>query len=285
MINLPGLSVTVFRNGIGVNFTPSQDPDLCYLVFLEHKYIQQKNPSTPPDYPTPWIQATGWFNPAGRAFLDDRQTSVGPPINIQANMTNNALIADGTPYKLVIGIYSKASGGMQPVGSSQEITFTAPKLYETPPQTAPVNYSPKVTANCDGTLNIEMATRADAVEYEIGISGPGFDSIETVARVPATPGSTLYHYPTAIPITGQVGVTVVPYKADGSTGPIPTSTTLTDGNPDPAVPVYTRGKTYQNGVSATGTPCTTTTTPPTGSTSTGGDTKPTKGQGGGKKNQ
>jgi len=282
MINLSGLSVSVFLNGIGVKFAPPTDPELAFKVFLEKKYIQQKNPLTLEG--KEWIPASDWFNPTGTAFWDGRVTTKGPEpsVNIQANTANNALIADGTTYKLIVGIYRvvKFPGGggeNQYLGISQEITFVAPKLYSTPPQTAPVNYSPKVTANCDGTLIISMENKAQTLNYDIMISGPGFDGMEKVANVPVNPnGPTVYHYPEVIPTTGQVGVTVIPFIGPDTTGPIPTSTVLLNGNTDPALPVFDRGLTYQYGAQATGTPC----IPP--STEVPTDGKPGKGNSGGK---
>jgi len=265
-MTLENLSVSLFLNGIGVNF--KADPTLSYLVYLENKYIQQKNGHTGfPGTPGEWVQATGWFNPSGTAFFDGRNTTIGPPVNIMANSMNNALIADGSTYKLIVAVYRKTETSMQFVDVSQIVSFTAPKLYETPSQLPPVNYSPKVTANCDGTLRIVMEDKPDTVKYDIMISGPGFEGMVKVAEVPVNPvGPTVYDYPNPIPTTGQVGVTAIPYTTSGAGSP-PNSTVLINGNTDPALPVYTRGLTYQYGTTATGTPCET--APATGTTATG----------------
>jgi hypothetical protein len=274
-MDLQNLSVTTNPNGIGVNFTASPDPALSYLVYIEKKYIQQKNAQTLPGDPSQWVQATGWFNPAGNAFWDGRQTSVGPMINIMANSMNNALIADGTEYELLIAVFKKVSNAMEFVGLSQIIMFDAPKLYDTPSQ-YPVNYSPKVTVNCDNTLTIELAPRAGVDQFGIAVSGDGFSGMQEIARVNANPtGPTIYQTPEKFYPKSQYSITGFNY---GTNPPSPAnSTTLIDNNFEIGLPAFTPGLTYQYGVGAFGTPCPT--TPPATTTTT---TKTTK-KGGGKK--
>lgn len=252
-MDLQNLSVTKHQNAIGVNFTADPDPALAYLVYIEKKYIQQKNAQTLPGQSGQFVQATGWFNPSGLAFWDGRKTAVGPPINIMANSLNNALIADGTEYDLLIAVFKKVANAMEFVGLSQVVQFTAPKLYDTPSQN-PVNYSPKVTANCDGTLTIELAPRSGVDQYGIGISGEGFSGIQEVARIPANPtGPTIHTTIEQVTPASQYSVTGLTY---GNNPPPPAnSTTLLDQNFEIGQPAFTFGLTYQNGVAATGTPC------------------------------
>lgn len=140
-----------------------------------------------------------------------------------------------------------------------------------------MNYSPKVTANCDGTLNIELANKPGTVKYGIYIDQDGFvGGMQHVGDIDATPGPvTIHHHQSIVPDTGQASVTAVAYNADGSSS-IANSTVLAEFDNIEGNPSFFRGKTYQAGVTATGTPCSGTTAPPTGGTSTG---KPNSGKG------
>jgi len=138
-INLQNLNAATGSKGILLSFMPIQDPSMCYLLYLERKYIQQQDPQELEGKSGLWSQALGWFNPAGRAFWDERQTSIGPTIQCFVNMLNNALIADGSKYQACVAIYKKirtgeTSGSMELVGYSQNFIVTAPNLYPTPSQ-------------------------------------------------------------------------------------------------------------------------------------------------------
>lgn len=143
-----------------------------------------------------------------------------------------------------------------------------------------MNYSPRVTANCDGSLLIELANKPDTVAYLIYLDQDGDDQgMIQVADIPAQDGPvTIYHHLPVVPNTGQASVTAVAANQTGGSS-IANSTVLAFFDDDPLTPAFKRGFTYQYGLTATGTECPGS-TPPTSGTST---PAPVKGGGKGPK--
>lgn len=120
-----------------------------------------------------------------------------------------------------------------------------------------MNYSPKVTVNCDGTFTIELLNKADTARYLIYLDDETRVTMEEIADIPASGTSTIYTTPFVVPDHGMASVTASAFKADGSGNGIANSTTLVEAAG--SLPAFVRGKTYQYGMSATGTPCSPTT--------------------------
>jgi hypothetical protein len=146
---LENLKVTTATNGVGLSFTPIADSSLAYIAFIQSVHPNQLNKVAISGKEGVWSQALGWFNPAGNAFWDGRQTSVGPALTILVGAMSNALPLDGGTYNLFVQIYQKGVNEMNFVANSQNVAFTAPNLLSaTPVPTAqtPVEPTPASTA-------------------------------------------------------------------------------------------------------------------------------------------
>jgi len=140
--------VTTAATGVELSFTPIADSSVAYIAYIQSVHPNQLNKVAISGKEGVWSQALGWFNPAGTAFWDGRQTSVGPALPILVGAMNNALPLDGGTYNLFVQIYQKGVNEMNFMANSQNVSFTAPNLLSAAPdptEPAPVEIIPATT--------------------------------------------------------------------------------------------------------------------------------------------